>query len=316
MESRAPKATPPKDTPGRRQRRGAPVRARIHAHVRILVAAFGALCATLVGAIANPNPASAADGCASDPGEKVAVRAIDGRGEPVLADGRVIYLPDLAFPHSGATGAAVGAQVRAVLGDLLTGRSAALVATGPAPDRWGRTAGRLYVEGSDRAPTLWVEQELVRRGLARIFPGEGDDACAPLLLAAEANARDASLGLWRDPYYAVLAASRPDGFAERAGEMIIVQGRILSMGAAGGRTYLNFGPNRRHDLALVALKPRQRRFDAAGSSLASFVGRMVRARGELDMWFSPRIEIDSPAQIEIVSEPTAPSAPSNRARAR
>jgi hypothetical protein len=93
----------------------------------------------------------------------------------------------------------------------------------------------------------------------------------------------------------------------RAGDLVIVEGQLVNAGAAFGRHFLNFGSNRRHDLALVATNAAVKRFANAGLPIDSYVGRYVRARGELDFSFSPRIEIDEPVQIELLPGP--PGAP-------
>ena len=288
---------------------------RVRARRRSIGPAALTLCAAL-GFFVSRRSALADGPCGLGAPEKVAVRAIDARNEPVLADGRMIYLPDIAFPRLAAGRPDIFAQARAELAAWLVGQPVSLTSLATNVDRWGRTAARLYVDAAAPAKPLWVERELVAQGLARVEPGEEADGCAAALLAAETAARSSSLGLWSDPYYSVLPASSPEAFADRAGEMIIVQGRITSMGAAGARTYLNFGPDRRRDLALVVPKLRLKRFDAAGAPLATYVGRMARARGDLDMWFGPRIEIDSPAQIELLAEPPASGARRDRADRR
>ncbi|HVB88606.1 MAG TPA: hypothetical protein VND97_00245, partial [Beijerinckiaceae bacterium] len=151
------------------------------------------------------------------------------------------------------------------------------------------------------AERLWVERELVGAGWARVMPSESEDACLPQLLAAEAQARRSGLGLWADPYYAVLPATNRADFADRAETRVIVKGRITSRGAAGSRVYLNFGPDRRLDLALSVSKRDAARFSAAGRPLANFVGKTVRVRGLLDFWFGPRIDVDYPGQIEVLA---------------
>src|ERR1019366_3936854 len=51
-------------------------------------------------------------------------------------------------------------------------------------------------------------------GLARYEPSAAARPCRTSLLAAEAGARAAGLGLWGDPYYAVIAAADRASFAQ------------------------------------------------------------------------------------------------------
>ena len=60
------------------------------------------------------------------------------------------------------------------------------------------------------------------------------------LLAAEAGARTAGLGLWADPYYAVIAAADRPSFAEKAGTAVIVEGRITGIADRRPRIMLYF----------------------------------------------------------------------------
>lgn len=242
--------------------------------------------------------------CGLRGGSVATVRSIDSRLEPRLADGRTIRLPDLNIPAHTHARPHFGADARAALASWLVGRAVAVEPAERSLDRWGRTAARLYAPAPGSKPgaeRLWVERELVGAGWARVMPSESEDACLPQLLAAEAQARRSGLGLWADPYYAVLPATNRADFADRAETRVIVKGRITSRGAAGSRVYLNFGPDRRLDLALSVSKRDAARFSAAGRPLANFVGKTVRVRGLLDFWFGPRIDVDYPGQIEVLA---------------
>src|SRR3984893_14758880 len=70
-----------------------------------------------------------------------------------------------------------------------------------------------------------VAPSLIPTNLARYEPSAAARPCRTALLAAEAGARASGLGLWADPYYAIIAAADRLSFAEKAGSSVIVEGR-------------------------------------------------------------------------------------------
>jgi hypothetical protein len=60
--------------------------------------------------------------------------------------------------------------------------------------------------------------------------------CRTVFLATEAKARAAKLGLWRDPFYAIIAATDREAFAERAATNVIVEGRLVAVDKGPLRT--------------------------------------------------------------------------------
>ncbi|WOJ88598.1 hypothetical protein RZS28_12305 [Methylocapsa polymorpha] len=139
-------------------------------------------------------------------------------------------------------------------------------------------------------------------GLARFEPSADARPCRAALLAAEASARSAALGVWGDPYYAVIAAADRASFTEKAGTSVIVEGRVTHVDVGGVRMTLLFGPRRGWDFSLTILQRNIKKFDAAGLNLAGFAGRVLRVRGLLDMQFGPQIEISGPDAIEVITQ--------------
>jgi micrococcal nuclease len=249
--------------------------------------------AYVASALLGLGPAQAA--CLFGPGESVSLRAVSARADPILADGRSILLPDLDIP-TGRDGARLAAARNAIV-DLASRGSVAADLVRPGLDRWGRTIARLLVHDGSPAPR-WIEADLVARGLARAAPRWESAACDADLLRLEGEARAANRGLWGDPDESVVAATRSRELLRRAGAYVVVEGRIVGVGATSGPIFLNFGPDRWKDLSLVASKAAAEKFAAAGIPLAGAVGRTVRARGLLDVAASPRIELENLEQIE------------------
>ena len=70
---------------------------------------------------------------------------------------------------------------------------------------------------------VWLQLELLRRGLARVQIAPDRDECAPDFYEAEQSARAAKLGLWASAAYAI---RKPDNLANDIGSFQIVEGRV------------------------------------------------------------------------------------------
>src|SRR5262249_44275621 len=125
--------------------------------------------------------------------------------------------------------------------------------------------------------------------------GEG----AADLLANERPARESKLGLWAEPYYAIVAAERfTDLLAER-GHFTIVEGKVLSVRESGGTIYMNFGRRWSEALTVTLSKRNERNLGVAGLDPKRLENRRVRVRGWIEERNGPRIEALRPEQIEI-----------------
>ncbi len=170
-------------------------------------------------------------------------------------------------------------------------------------DRWGRFASIVFaVPVSGGAGQVSVAEGLVAQGLARVVPDQHKNPCEAAFLKAEKAARAAVLGLWKDPYYAVVAAAEGTAFAERAGSFVIAEGRVTEVRDGTSRTSLFFGPRRRDRLAVTILQRNVKIFEAAGLHFHHLIGQTLRVRGLLETRFGPEIEVSQPSEIELVAE--------------
>ncbi|HEV2606687.1 MAG TPA: hypothetical protein VGT79_01775, partial [Xanthomonadaceae bacterium] len=156
---------------------------------------------------------------------------------------------------------------------------------------------------------LPVGAALIDAGLARYEPSAAARPCRSALLAAEAGARASGLGLWADPYYAIIAAADRPSFAEKAGSSVIVEGRITGIASRRPRITLSFGPRQGGDFSVTILPRNSKTFEAAYASLAGLTGHTVRVRGLLDTRFGPQIEISDPDELEAAGDAAAPGSP-------
>ena len=163
-------------------------------------------------------------------------RGVGARGEIALGSGGRALLGSLRWLDDPDAAGAAAAWLARHRGRALT------VTVRGEPDRWGRSRIDAIVDGQgEETPNnerLGLKETgaegaagepidlaggLIPSGLAQVDAGEGDVLCRPGLLAMEAAARRAWLGLWRAP-----GPAAEDGAALRAaaGQFVVAQGRI------------------------------------------------------------------------------------------
>jgi endonuclease YncB( thermonuclease family) len=221
-------------------------------------------------------------------GTAAAVAVIDGRSLR-LADGREIKLAGIDVPPTAAS--------RAALENLVLGKDVALAGPSDTTDRYGRTLAFAFVNGSETP----VQYNLLALGQARVAPNVQDNACSLALFREERTAREARIGLWADPGYAVRAAGDGPAIKPLRGRFSVAEGRVVSVRDSGGTIYVNFGRRWSEALTVTILKRHERTFAAAGIEPKSLEGRMVRVRGYVDVRNGPVIEATQPQQIEIAT---------------
>jgi hypothetical protein len=150
-----------------------------------------------------------------------------------------------------------------------------------------------------------VGEALLAEGLARFRPDKSAIPCAHAYLDAERIARDRKSGLSASENYALLDAGNRESLRDRKG-MIVVEGVVNSIGESGGSIYLNFGPRRGVDFTVVILKRSSAVFERAGLWLKKLKERRVRIRGMIDSADGLRMEVASPAEIELIDGLAAP----------
>lgn len=233
---------------------------------------------------------------AAGPAERWRVAAVVDGDTLELEGGRLVRLAGIeaAKPPPDADGErrwplAEGAT--AALRDMALGRFVA-VRGEVATDRHGRLLAHL-----ERDDGLWLQAELLTRGHARVHTRPDTRAYAAEMLAAEAAARAANRGIWRTRVYAVRPAE-PEALRRDRDSFQIVEGRVLSVGKAGGEAYLNFGADWKTDVTVHIDRAALRDFAKAGIDPLSYEGRLVRVRGWVELRNGPMIEATHPEQVE------------------
>lgn len=239
-----------------------------------------------------------ADAGLTQGGSGVVREVVDG-DTLVLEDGTTVRLvgimtPKLPLGRRGFPTEPLAHDAKAALEALTLGRRVTLSYGGRRIDRYGRALAHLQDEDG-----LWIQGELLRRGLARVYTFSDNTARSARMLTLEDETRRAEQGVWTLDYYHVLA---PEETGAAIGSFQLVEGRVVATAKVRGRAYLNFGPDYRSDFTITISPKDMRAFRRAGVDPTSFDGRRVRVRGWLKSLNGPMIEVTHPEQIEVLEE--------------
>lgn len=231
-----------------------------------------------------------------EPGRSARVAAVVD-GDTVTLDGGSevrlvgIQAPKLPLGRPGFRKWPLADEAKAAAEELTLDRIATLHFGGRRVDRHGRWLAHLYVGD------VWVQGELLRRGLARVYSFADNRARVAEMLAIESAARAAGRGIWALDYYRVL---RPEEAAGLTGTFQIVEGRVFDVAHARPGVFLDFGADWRNDFAVAIATRDLATFVEAGLDPERLVGATVRVRGWIDRGRGPVIKASHPEQLEVI----------------
>ncbi len=207
-----------------------------------------------------------------------------------------IQAPKPPLGRAGVKSRSLAGEAKSALASLVLGKRVTLAAAGRKMDRYGRILAHVYLAGG-----LWIQGEMLKRGMARVEGFADNRALAAKMLAAEGAARAARRGIWALPYYRVRTAAEANKrMAGDKGTFQLIEGRIKNTARVKNTVYLNFGDNWRTDFT-VTIKTRARKmFEKSGLYPMSLKGRRVRVRGWLKSWNGLMIDVSHPEQIELL----------------
>lgn len=241
--------------------------------------------------------------CELPPPETATVAAVIDGETLLLADGRTLRLigAKAPMPPLGWRGDdpwPFVAEASDALAALALSKTIEFSYGGSRIDRHGHLLAQAFVVADGRR--LWLQEELVSNGLARVYSFADNRACIGELLARESEARAKHLGLWSSSAYRIASALD----LRRLGRLIhsyqLVGGKVVAVGQGGGRVYLNFKPDWRSDFTVSVERKDMAAFRAAGIDLDALSGKQIRVRGFLAWRNGPMIEASHPEQIELL----------------
>jgi endonuclease YncB( thermonuclease family) len=209
-----------------------------------------------------------------------------------------IQAPKLPLGRRGFAAWPLADEAKAKLETLTARKLVTLHYGGAREDRHGRLLAHLTTQdeaAADRA--VWVQGDMLKAGLARVYSFPDNRALVAEMLAFEREARAARRGIWRNPYYRI---RKPEETRRDIETFQLVEGRVLQAASVKDRVYLNFGPDYRTDFT-IAIARRNLRLFGRGFDAQALEGRSVRVRGWLKSINGPMIEATHPEQLEVLT---------------
>ncbi len=205
--------------------------------------------------------------------------------------------PKLPLGRPGFEAWPLAEEAKSELTDLALGKSVRLYYGGLKRDRYDRALAQVFLTDKNGDPTLWLQEEMVRRGYGRVYTWPDTWQDSTKLYSAEREARKARKGIWKHPFYNVRSPD-PDKLAQDIDSYQVVQGLVTKSADIRGRVYLNFGSDYRTDFTVIVEKRDRKRFK--NMDLLSLYGHHVRVRGWVEFDNGPAIYLNHPERLEIL----------------
>lgn len=212
----------------------------------------------------------------------------------ILADGREVRLvglqaPKLALGRKNFKDWPLAEESKRAVATLAQGKRVTLRTGGTRQDRHGRVLAHLY-----RDDGLWIQGEMLKLGMARVYTFPDNRTLAAEMYALEAEARASRRGIWAHSFYGVRT---PEGLKGDIDTFQVVAGTVVEAVAVKGAVFLNFGPDWRTDFTIRLDSAALKMFRAAKVDPLQFKGRTVEVRGWLRFKDGPMIDVSHPEQF-------------------
>jgi len=250
--------------------------------------------AIIVAAALAAPPSAPVPACAGDieiAGARI--MRIEKNGVLVMTDGRALKLEGIRIPAGPLDHApqAIADRAFAELEALAKGQHLDARATYPKEDRYDRVRSQVFTQDG-----VWLQRDLLAKGLARVdlLPDRGE--CNRELYAAEDAARQAGLGLWADPAYVMRLTPQlgPD-----LGTFQLVIIRVSrTMATPDGGVILFSGAYPKPDFAVRIGPEDVKTFKNMGVNPLNYEGKLIRVRGVVQP--GPGMAAGNPKQIELL----------------
>ena len=230
-------------------------------------------------------------------------RVIDG-DSLVLESGLEVRLAQIEAPRV-RPGDTWGPQATRALSQLVAGQQVELRYGGLRRDRRGRALAQVYVvSGAGGTSKLWVQQALLRAGVARVHTYADNRVDVALLWQAEREARRADRGIWTSPAYQVRFAT-PQALQGGLDSFQLVEGKVTRVGQRGKVVFINFGTDPATDVTAIVPERALPLWSGGLGDLQSLKDQTIRVRGLVRNANGPSIWLDHPEQIEFIISPPA-----------
>jgi hypothetical protein len=217
---------------------------------------------------------------------------VEKNGALILSDGRAAMLEGIRLPLADRGPPSLGDDALHTLRDLALATPLTLTAIPPKEDRYDRVRVQAFGD-------VWIQTELLKRGLARVALAPDRSECAAEFYGAEKQARNSGAGLWAFP---ALAVRKPGALtAADEGSFQVVEGKVVDAADHDGRVFLDFSSDTRRGFSATITPEDHKAFRNVKPPVEALAGHTIRLRGMVeDYGGRPEIAISSPAQIEFV----------------
>lgn len=217
---------------------------------------------------------------------------VERDGVLILQNGHALMLEGIRLPGADRPSAPIAAQALDALRQLAMKSPLTLTSTPPKEDRYGRLRVQAFAD-------VWLQVEMLKRGLARVAVMPDRQECSPDFYDAETEARKASRGLWALPDFAVRKAQT---LSATEGSFQVVEGHVFNVAnPPSGRAFLDFNPDFHKGFSAIIAPEDRKAFRDTDPRLEDLSGHDVRIRGFV-LNFNGRAEIAlfNPRQIELI----------------
>ncbi len=211
-----------------------------------------------------------------------------------------IQAPKLPLGREGFEAWPLGEESKSALETLTKDKRLQLYYGGESRDRYGRALAQTFTLDGEGDRDVWLQEEMVRLGMARVYTWPDTFQDSKKLYAAEIEARDAKRGIWGNDYYRI-RSPEPNALAQDVDSYQIIQGVITSTADIRGQVYLNFGADYRTDFTIIIAKRDRKRFEKSGINPLSLEGATVRVRGWVELSNGPMVWLDHPERLEVLN---------------
>ncbi len=222
------------------------------------------------------------------------IAAVNSGAEIKLDNGEVLRLAGIEQPFKQTSD--WRDKAKQVLQALTTGGK--LVLENISTDRYGSKTAQAYILGTNNNK-IWLQGEMLKQGLAFVYPPTGSETHLDEMRTLEAAARQTRIGIWADEAYADTPADRMNS---KEGQFAFASGTVLDAKRVKSIVYIHFGENWRYSLTIAIAAHDLRAFREANLDPLDLQGKTIRARGWVKHDIGPMIAITDPGQMEIESK--------------
>lgn len=203
----------------------------------------------------------------------------------------------LGRPHVKAW--PLSSQSKDALIELALGKNVILFYGGLQRDRHDRALAQVFLLGPSGEKEVWLQEEMIRRGMGRVYTWPDTWQDSERLLNAEKEARRDKRGIWAHEFYWI-RGPEPNALAQDMDSFQIVEGIVTSTAKVKDKVFLNFGADYRTDFTILVDKQGQSRFKKVGLDPRTLEGARVRVRGWLELENGPMIILNHTERLEIL----------------